>query len=52
MDRLKKEKPQIMFLEETNITGEKIEEILRRMKPRYEVVVVDAKESSGGIEII
>lgn len=41
-----------MPLQETKITGEKLEEILRKMKPRYEVVAMDVKGSAGGITII
>lgn len=52
MERLKKEKPQIMLLQETKIIGEKLEEILGKMKPRYEAVAKDAKGSAGGIATI
>lgn len=52
MERLKKEKPQIMLLQETNITGEKLEEVLSKMKPRYEAVATDVKGSAGGIAIL
>ena len=41
-----------MLLQETKIIGEKLEEILRKMKPRYEAVTMDAKGIARGIAII
>lgn len=52
MERLKKQKPQIMLHQETKITREKLQEILRKMKPRYEAVVKNAKGSVGWITIL
>lgn len=46
---MKKEKPQIVLLQETTVIGENIEEILRKMKPRFEAVALDAKGSIGGL---
>jgi len=50
--RLKKDKPQIMLLQETKIPSQKMEEILNKIKPRYEQVTIDAKGSAGGIIIL
>lgn len=41
-----------MLIQETNVSGEKIEEILRRFRPKYEVIAIDAKGSTRGIAII
>lgn len=41
-----------MLLQETKVSREKIEEILRRIHPKYEVVAIDAKGSAGGISIL
>eukprot|EP00253_Pinus_taeda_P035504 PITA_35504 len=50
--RLKKDKPQIMLIQETKISGQKMEEILNKIKLRYEQVTIDAKGSAGGIAVI
>lgn len=50
--RLKQDKPQIMLLQETKISGQKMEEILNKIKPRYEHVTIDPKGSAGGIAIL
>eukprot|EP00253_Pinus_taeda_P021277 PITA_21277 len=50
--RLRKEKPQIMLIQETKISGQKMEEILNKIKPRYEQVTIDGKGSAGGIVVI
>jgi len=52
MEQLKKENTQIMLLQKTKITGEKLEEIMRKMKPRYEAVAIYAKGIAGGIAIL
>lgn len=51
-ERIKKEKPQIMLLQETKITVEKMEEILKKFKPYYESMTLDSKGSAGGIAIL
>jgi len=40
-----------MFLQETKITSGGIEEILKKIKPTYECMTLDAKGSAGGIAI-
>lgn len=51
-ERIKKEKAQIMMLQETKIMGEKMEEILKKIKPTYECMTLDAKGSAGGTAIL
>jgi len=41
-----------MLLQETKISGQKMEEILNKIKPKYEQVTLDAKGSAGGIAVI
>lgn len=41
-----------MLLQETKIMGEKMEEILQKIKPYYESMTIDAKGSAGGIVIL
>jgi len=46
------EKRQFMLLQETNVVEEKLEEILSKMKLRYEGMATYAKGSAGGIAIL
>lgn len=41
-----------MLLQKTKILGQKMEEILNKIKLRYEQVTIDAKGSAGGIEFL
>lgn len=41
-----------MLLQETQIIGGKMEEILKKFKPTYECMALDAKGSAGGITIL
>ena len=41
-----------MLLQEIKITGGEMEEILTKIKPTYECMTIDAKGSTGGIEIL
>jgi len=41
-----------MLLEETKIIGGRMEDIPRKLKPRYECMAIDAKGSAGGIAIL
>lgn len=41
-----------MLLQETKISGQKMVEILNKIKPRYEQVTIDAEGSEGGIAVI
>lgn len=49
-ERIKREKPQIMLLQETKITGGKMEEILKKNKPTYECMTIDAKGGAGELQ--
>ena len=51
-EKLKKEKPSIMILQETKISVQQIEEILDKNKLYYEVMGQDAIGSAGGIAIL
>lgn len=50
-DHLKKGSPHIMFLYNSKVIQERIEEILIQMPPKYEVVALYARGSAGGISI-
>jgi len=52
MERLRKEKPQLMLLQETKISRRKMEEILNKIEPKYECMTIDAKGSAGGMAIL
>lgn len=52
IERIKKGKPQIMLLQETKITGAKMEEILKKIKPSYEIMTLDSKGSARSIAIL
>eukprot|EP00253_Pinus_taeda_P002372 PITA_02372 len=51
-DKLKKEKPSIMILQETKISIQQIEGIIDKNKLQYEVMGQDAIGSAGGIAIL
>eukprot|EP00253_Pinus_taeda_P001856 PITA_01856 len=51
-ERLKKEKPSIMIVQETKISTVKMREILNRNRSRYEMMGQDAIGSAGGLIII
>lgn len=51
-DRLKRDKPSIMIVQETNISMQKMEEIMSRGHTRYEIMGQDAKSSVGGLAIL
>lgn len=41
-----------MLLQETKVIGWKLDEILSKLKPRYEGMAIDARGTAGGIEIV
>jgi len=51
-DMLSKEKPQLMLLQEMIFSGRKMEEILNKIKPKYECMTIDAKGGARGIKIL
>ena len=51
-DKLKTKKPQIMLLQETKVSGQKLEAILQSFKMQYEGMALDSVGTSGGIAIL
>eukprot|EP00253_Pinus_taeda_P013029 PITA_13029 len=51
-EKLKKEKPSVMILQETKISVHQIEKLIDRYKMHYEVMGQDAIGSAGGIAIL
>jgi len=51
-DRLKRDKPSIMIVQETKISTERMKEIMSRGNTRYEIMGQDATSSAGGLAII
>jgi len=51
-EKLKKERPSIMILQETKITMQQMEGIIKNSKLQYEVMGQDAIGSAGGIAIL
>ena len=51
-EKLQTEKPQVMMLQETNVTGQKLDSILKSFKMQYEVLEIDARGTSGGIAVL
>ena len=48
-DKLKQGKPQIMLLQETKISAQRFDTILKYFNPHYEVMVIDARGTMRGI---
>lgn len=51
-ERMKKDKPNIMILQETKFSAKKLEEIMQKNKTQYEVMAQDATGTAGGLEIL
>lgn len=51
-DRVKKDKPSIMIIQETKISSQKLEDIMRKQKIHYEVMGQDAIGTAGGLAIL
>lgn len=51
-EKLKKDRPSIMILQETKITMQQMEGIIKNSKLQYEVMGQDAIGSAGGIAIL
>ena len=41
-ERLKFEKPQVMLIQETKVSSQKLESIMQSFKPHYEVMAIDS----------
>ena len=50
--RLKRDKPNIMIVQETKIREQKLKDIMRKFKPHYEITGQDAIGSAGGLAIL
>ena len=51
-DRLKKDKPSIMIIQETKISTQKMEEIMTRFNTHYEIMGQDAAGTAGGLVVL
>jgi len=51
-ERLKKDKPGIMIIQETKISSQQLEGIIKKLKMQYEVMGQDASGTIGGLAII
>ena len=51
-DRLKRDKPSIMIIQETKISEQKLKEIMQEFQPHYETMGQDAIGSAAGLAIL
>jgi len=51
-ERVKKDQPSIMIIQETKINSQKLEEIARKYKIQYEVIAQDVTGTAGGLAIL
>ena len=51
-ERLKKDKPSIMIIQETKMKQQQIQAILDKSKSKFEVMAQDAEGSAGGLAIL
>ena len=51
-ERLKTKKPQVMLIQETKVSSQKLENIVHSFKPHFEVVAIDSRGMAGGIAIL
>lgn len=51
-DRLKVEKPQVMLVQETKVSGQKLQSIIQSFKLQYEVMEIDSAGMAGGLAIL
>ena len=51
-ERLRKDKPRIVIIQETNITQQQMERIIKKLKIQYEVMGQDAIGTPGGLAIM
>lgn len=50
--RVKKDKPSIILIQEMKMDYQQLKQIMKRMRPEYEVMAQDAVGSAGGLAII
>ena len=51
-DRLRKDKPSIMIIQETKMNQQQIKEILEKSKSKYDVMAQDTDEAAGGLAVL
>lgn len=51
-ERIKRDKSNIMIVQETKIGEQKLKDIMRKFKTHYEIIGKDAIGSVGGLEIL
>lgn len=51
-ERIKKDKPSIMIIQETKISSQQLEGIIKKQKIQYEVMGQDANGTAGGLAIL
>lgn len=51
-ERVRKDKPSIMMIQETKMNHQQIQEILEKSRSKYEVMAQDAVGSAGGLTIL
>jgi len=51
-ERIKKDKPSIMIIQEMKISSQQLEGILKKQKIQYEVMGQDANGTTGGLAIL
>ena len=50
--KLQEEKPQVMLIQETKVTGHKLEEVIQSLKLQYQAIAIDSVGTSGGLAIL
>jgi len=50
--KLQEEKPQVMLLQETKVSGQKLQSIIQSLKLPYEVMAIDSAGTSRGIAVL
>lgn len=51
-ERLKRDKPSIIIVQETKVSEQKLKEMMRKFKPQYEIIGQDTIGSAGGLAIL
>lgn len=51
-ERVKKDKPSIMIIQETKMEWQQLVGTIQKLKLGYEVMALDAVETAGGLEIL
>ena len=51
-DRIRKEKPNIVVIQETKMESQQLETLINKLKIGYEVMALDAVATTGGLAIL